>query len=80
MVLNDLMPMLTVKEVANLLHVHVNTLRRWSDQGILRSYRITRRGDRRYRQEDIDYFLAGYNDFNIKNPEGEQLSQTEDIG
>ena len=66
MLLNDeIMPMLTVKDVARLLHIHVNTARRWSDQGIIRSYRITRRGDRRFRQEDIARFLAEYNDFNM---------------
>lgn len=62
----EIMPMLTVKDVARLLHVHVNTARRWSDQGILKSYRITRRGDRRFKQEDIARFLAEYNDFNMK--------------
>jgi excisionase family DNA binding protein len=67
MLLHDqIMPMLTVKDVASLLHIHVNTARRWSDQGILKSYRITRRGDRRFRQEDIARFLAEYNDFNTK--------------
>jgi excisionase family DNA binding protein len=63
---DEIMPMLTVKDVARLLHVHVNTARRWSDQGILKSYRITRRGDRRFKQEDIARFLAEYNDFNMK--------------
>ncbi len=62
----EIMPMLTIKDVASLLHIHVNTARRWSDQGILKSYRITRRGDRRFRQEDIARFLAEYNDFNTK--------------
>lgn len=61
---NDIMPMLAVKDVARLLHIHVNTVRRWSDHGIIRSYRITRRGDRRFRQEDIARFLAELNDFN----------------
>jgi excisionase family DNA binding protein len=56
----------TIKDVSRLLHIHVNTARRWSDQGIIRSYRITRRGDRRFRQEDIARFLARYNDFNMK--------------
>jgi len=64
---DEIMPMLTVKDVARLLHIHVNTARRWSDQGILKSYRITRRGDRRFKQEDIARFLAEYNDFNRKN-------------
>ena len=61
---DEMIPMLTVKDVASLLNIHVNTARRWSDQGILKSYRITRRGDRRFRQEDIASFLAEYNDFN----------------
>jgi len=52
-------PMMTVREVAQLLHLHSNTVRRWADQGIIRAYRITRRGDRRFRQEDIVRFLAG---------------------
>jgi excisionase family DNA binding protein len=49
--------MLTVREVCRLLHVHSNTLRRWSDQGIIRAYRIGPRGDRRFRPEDIVVLL-----------------------
>jgi excisionase family DNA binding protein len=66
MLRDEIKPMLTVRDVARLLHIHANTARRWSDQGILKSYRITRRGDRRFRQEDIARFLAEYNDFNTK--------------
>ena len=55
---SELGPLLTVREVARLLHVHSNTVRRWSDQGLLRSYRISRRGDRRFRREDITHFVA----------------------
>jgi len=40
---NQMGPMLTVREVARLLHIHSNTVRRWSDRGILGAYRITRR-------------------------------------
>lgn len=50
-------PVLTVREVAQYLNIHVNTVRRWSDMGILRSYRIGPRGDRRFRWEDIAQFL-----------------------
>lgn len=64
LVQDEIKPMLTIKDVARLLNIHVNTARRWSDMGILKSYRITRRGDRRFRQEDIARFLAEYNDFN----------------
>lgn len=53
--------MLTVREVARLLHVHPNTLRRWSNQGIIRAYRITARGDRRFRRDEIVRFLAELN-------------------
>jgi excisionase family DNA binding protein len=54
-------PMLTVREVAELLHIHTNTVRRWSDQGVLRAYRIAHRGDRRFRREDVARFLAELN-------------------
>jgi excisionase family DNA binding protein len=53
--------MLTVREVSQLLHVHSNTLRRWSDQGILKAYRIGPRGDRRFRAEDIAVLLLQEN-------------------
>ena len=54
---NDGIPMLTTSGVARLLNVHVNTVRRWSNQGILKSYRIGPRGDRRFNEEDIANFL-----------------------
>jgi excisionase family DNA binding protein len=62
MSINDEMePMLSLKEVATLLHVHINTVRRWSDRGLLKSYQINRRGDRRFRQKDITQFLTSMN-------------------
>jgi len=51
-------PMLRVGEASRLLHVHENTLRRWSDLGLIRTYRIGHRGDRRFSQRDILYFLV----------------------
>ena len=53
--------MLTVKEVARLFHIHPNTLRRWSNNGRMKAYRITRRGDRRFKREEIARFLAELN-------------------
>jgi excisionase family DNA binding protein len=49
--------MLTVREVARLLHVHPNTLRRWSNNGRIKAYRITPRGDRRFKREEINHFI-----------------------
>ncbi len=53
--------MLTVREVARLLRVHPNTLRRWSNEGRIRAYRINPRGDRRFKREEIARFLARLN-------------------
>jgi len=53
--------MLTVREVARVLHVHPNTLRRWSNKGRIRAYRINPRGDRRFKREEIARYLAELN-------------------
>jgi excisionase family DNA binding protein len=49
--------MLTVAEVAHLLHVHPNTVRLWSRIGVLRAYRIGKRRDYRFSPADIQTFL-----------------------
>jgi excisionase family DNA binding protein len=51
-------PLLTTSDVARMLNVHINTVRRWSNQGILKTYRIGSRGDRRFREADIASFLS----------------------
>ena len=56
---NQFDPMLTTSEVARILNLHINTIRRWSNQGILKAYRIGSRGDRRFKKEDIDNFFSG---------------------
>jgi len=59
MVIDDrVRTMLTTSEVAQLLHVHINTVRRWSDHGLIRAYRICTRGDRRFDREEIVRFLT----------------------
>jgi excisionase family DNA binding protein len=64
----DINGMLTISEVAQLLNVHINTVRRWSNQGTLKTYRVGSRGDRRFRQEDIDSFLLSEsNDTKVQN-------------
>jgi excisionase family DNA binding protein len=54
---NDIEPMLTTSEVAKKLNLHVNTIRRWSNNGILKAYRIGTRGDRRFKKQDVDDLL-----------------------
>ena len=54
---SDSKVMLTTADVAQLLGVHNNTVRRWSKTGALKAYRIGSRGDRRFKREDIDSFL-----------------------
>ena len=51
--------MLTTSEVSRMLHVHINTIRRWSDKGMIKTYRVGSRGDRRFKEEDINHFLHG---------------------
>ena len=51
--------MLSVSDVSQLLGIHVNTVRRWCQKGVLTAYRIGSRGDRRFRREDVDNFLGG---------------------
>ena len=70
---NEIGPMLTVREVARLLHIHSNTARRWADRGIIRAYRISRRGDRRFRREDVVHFLA---ELNVNRGDGKKDSST----
>lgn len=47
----------TSREAADLLHVHVNTLKRWGDRGVLPFVRLNARGDRRWSVSGIEAFL-----------------------
>jgi len=49
--------LLTARQVANLLQVHITTVKRWSRSGMLKSYRLGSRGDLRYREADVLAFL-----------------------
>ena len=48
--------MMTVSEVARLFNVHVSTVRRWSDKGLIKAYRTGPRRDRRFRRKDVAVF------------------------
>ncbi len=60
---------LTVAEVSKILHIHPNTLRRWADEGKIDSYRITLRGDRRFKPSDVSSFLTELNPVHDFKPE-----------
>ena len=63
--------LLTVGQAARLLNLHPNTIRRWSKKGIIKSYRINSRGDRRFRKEDVNQLLfeSWLFDYDVKNIE-----------
>ena len=49
--------LLTVRQAAEILNVHVETLRRWDKSGKLKAIRINKRGDRRYKPEDLEKLM-----------------------
>jgi len=57
---DDMGPLLTVSEVGHLLHIHNNTVRRWSNRGLLRPYIINDRGDRRFRRHEVIRLLQRF--------------------
>jgi excisionase family DNA binding protein len=66
-IINNIDKLLTVKEVCEILHVHPNTLRRWSDSGRIKSLRITHRGDRRFRYSEVESFLNSFDNYTFKS-------------
>jgi len=59
--LEGLPDMLTLQQACDVLNVHPNTLRNWDNQGVLKAVRYGKRGDRRYRKEDILNILKQHN-------------------
>lgn len=52
---------LTLKQACGLLNCHPNTLRNWEKEGIVECIRFGKRGDRRFRKQDILQLLKNYN-------------------
>ncbi|HEY4768779.1 MAG TPA: helix-turn-helix domain-containing protein, partial [Candidatus Limnocylindria bacterium] len=57
MISNEVGKLLTATEVAEMLHLHVNTVKRLGDRGEIPFYRVCKRGDRRFRYDDVVSFL-----------------------
>ena len=55
----DPQALLTVSQASEILNVCRGTLRKWSNKGLIPSYRIGRRRDRRFVTQDILDFLEG---------------------
>ena len=49
--------LLAVGEAASILNVHPNTLRRWAEAGLLPSWRVGPRRDRRFQLAEVLDFL-----------------------
>jgi DNA-binding transcriptional MerR regulator len=49
---------MTSTDVARLLNIHINTVRRWSNKGILKPTRVGPRGDRLFTYCDVVSFLT----------------------
>lgn len=53
--------LLTLREAAQILKVHPNTLRLWDKKGMLKAVRFGSRKDRKYRKEDLVKFISNQN-------------------
>lgn len=62
--LNQYGNMLTTGELSKALGVHINTIRRWSNTGQIKHYKIGPRKDRRFDKADIVEFLNSYLNLN----------------
>ncbi len=59
---------LTIAEAAELLKVSKTSLRRWSNDGRLRCYRVGHRGERRFRYSELLAFVYGNGEAADENP------------
>ena len=49
--------LISVGQVAAILNVHENTVRRWAAEGRLTAYRVGTRGDRRFHRTEVEQLL-----------------------
>lgn len=58
----NLPKLLTIRQAAEVLNVHVETLRRWDKAGKLKAVRVNERGDRRYDPKDLEVIIGNKNE------------------
>lgn len=58
--LRSIPSLLTTSEVAELLHVHPNTVRKWHRKGLITAYRVGPRRDRRFERENVKQVINMY--------------------
>ena len=55
---DELPKLLTIRQAAEILNVHIETLRRWDKKSKLRAIIVNERGDRRYNPSDLERFIS----------------------
>lgn len=55
---DELPKLLTIRQAAEILNVHIETLRRWDKSGKLKAIIVNERGDRRYDPRGIERFIS----------------------
>ena len=54
---DELPKLLTIRQTAEVLNVHVETLRRWDKSGKLKAIIVNERDDRRYDPKDLEIIV-----------------------
>lgn len=55
--ISNMTNLLTIKQAAEYLSVHPNTLRNWENDGKLKAVRLGSRKDRRFELEELERFM-----------------------
>jgi excisionase family DNA binding protein len=58
--------LLDIREAANFLHVSEMTIRRWTNSGALKCFRLGGKRERRFHKRDLEAFLEGQTQYGLK--------------
>ncbi|MBD3280053.1 NUDIX domain-containing protein [Candidatus Dojkabacteria bacterium] len=56
--------LISISEACEILNVHPNTLKRWEIEGLVNPIRFGKRGDRKYKKQEIDSLINDSRKFN----------------